>query len=224
MALKSSTKTVDVSSKSVLLMTLDVFRTDSSRYVPNPSVISFEKPNTTTDQPDIHKFGIKNSDSVESKNGSNIYILSMDLEPGKYKLRGISGHANAFPFLGTFFIPLHMDIQIQKNAVIYAGRVKAELRPRQGNEFRAGPALPLIDQSATGLSSGTFDVAVEDLSQEDISLFRTTYSALGNAKIDTALLPPFDRTKVQLWWENDYRSDPIVPVKQVAAPSSEVSR
>ncbi len=222
MALKSNTKTVDVSSKSVLLMTLDVFRTDSNRYVPNPSIISFEKPNTT-DKPEIQMFQIKSSDSVEKQDGRSVYMLSMDLEPGQYKLRGISGDANAFPFHGFFFVPLHMDIQIQKNAVTYVGRVKAELRPRQGNEFRAGAVVPLIDQSATGVSTGTFDVAIEDLSQEDISLFRTTYPALGNTKIDTALLPPFDRSKVQLWWENDYKSVPAIPVEEASTPSSKVS-
>lgn len=221
MALNSSSKTVDVSSKSVLLMTLDVFRSDSSRYAPNPLFVSFEKLNTS-DKSEIQRFQLKNADSTESKSGRDVYILSMDLEPGQYKLNGISGDANAFPFHGFFFVPLHMDIQIKKNSVTYVGRVKAELRPRQGNEFRAGAVIPLIDQSVTGVSSGTFDVAVEDFSQEDISFFRTTYPALGNTKIDTSILPPFDRSEVQIWWENNYKSDAKISVKQVSTPSTGV--
>ena len=212
MALKSNEKMVDVSSKSVLLMTLDVFRSDRSRFTPNPTIISFEKPNSTG-KSEILMFKLKDADTEESKNGRDVYILSMDLEPGQYKLRGITGDANAFPLHGFFFVPLYMDIEIQKNVVTYAGRVKAELRPRQGNEFRAGSVVPLIDQSITGVSSGTFDVAVEDLSQEDIPFFNKNYPALANTKINTALLPPFNRSQVQLWWENDYLSMPMVPAK-----------
>ena len=215
MALNSSSKTVDVSSKSVLLMTLDVFRTDGSRHHPNPKFINFEKPNGT-DKAEIKTFKLDDSDSLESKAGRDVYLLSVDLEPGQYKLTGITGDANAFPFHGFFFVPLLMDVSIQKNAVTYIGRVKAELRPRQGNEFRAGGVIPLIDQAVSGVSTGTFDIAVEDFSQEDIPFFRATYPALTKTEIHTDFLPPFDRAKVQLWWENGYKGDAQVPVKKVS--------
>ena len=215
MALKSNAKTVDVSSKSVMLVTLDVFRSDRSRFVPNPQIISFERPDATG-KPEVLMFKVSGADIEESNNGHYVYILSMDLEPGQYKLRGVSGDANAFPFHGFFFVPLNMDIQIQKNTVTYAGRVKAELRPRQENEFRAGSVVPLIDQAVTGVSSGTFDVAVEDLSRTDIPLFNKTYPALAGTKINTTLLPPFNRPQVQLWWEKDYVSMSTVPAVDVA--------
>ena len=213
MALNSDSKTLDVSSKSVLLMTLDVFRSDGSRHHPNPKSISFEKRNAT-DKAEIKTFKIEDADTLESKAGREVYLLSLDLEPGQYKLTGINGDANAFPFHGVFFVPLLMDVSIQKNVVTYIGRVKAELRPRQGNEFRAGGVIPLIDQAVSGVSTGTFDIAVEDFSKEDIPFFRTTYPALTKTEIHTDFLPPFDRAKVQQWWENDYKSDAQLPAKK----------
>lgn len=217
MALDKNSKAVDVSTKSVVLMTLDIYRTEPSRYVPNPFTISFEKPNGS-DKPEIQNFQLKDSDQTTSKDGHDIYLLSMALEPGQYKLNGISGDANAFPFHGFFFVPLLMDIQIQKNAVTYIGRVKAELRPRQGNEFRAGAVVPLIDQAVTGVPTGTFDIAVEDFSLEDIPYFQSTYPALSSTSISTALLPQFERSKAQRWWDGDTKTS----MKHESTPSQSV--
>lgn len=214
MAFDKSSKKIDVSSKSVLLMTVNVYRTEDSRYVPNPLFINFEKPNGS-EKSVIQSFRLQDADRIISKDGHDIYFLSMDLEPGQYKLSGISGNANAFPFNGFFFVPLLMDIEVQRNAVTYIGRLKAELRPRQGNEFRAGAVLPLIDQSVTGVSTGTFDIAVEDFSQDDIKYFKSTYPALSGTSINTVLLPPFDRPKVQHWWDGDTKNS----TKQESTPS-----
>ena len=81
------------------------------------------------------------------------------------------------------------------------GRVTARLRPRKEGEFRAGLVIPLIDQSVTGMSTGTWDVTVEDMLQKDLALFRANYPALGNVSIDSEPLPPFDRAVVQRWWD-----------------------
>ncbi|GAB3540962.1 hypothetical protein GCM10027343_10830 [Noviherbaspirillum agri] len=45
MAFDKESRTVDTSAKSVVLMTIDVSRSDESRYVPNPFVVKLEKPN-----------------------------------------------------------------------------------------------------------------------------------------------------------------------------------
>ncbi|MEO6688239.1 MAG: hypothetical protein ABIS07_01290, partial [Dokdonella sp.] len=107
------------------------------------------------------------------------------------------GSAAAFPFVGSFLVPLFMDFMVPAHAVTYVGHVKARLRPRQEGEFRAGPMIPLIDQAATGMSTGTFDVVVSDSSVEDISRFRTMFPALGDTPVANAPLPAFDRPRVQ---------------------------
>lgn len=203
MALNKSTKAVDVSAKSVVLMTLDIHRTTPSRYVPNPHWITIVKQPDGTNKAEAQNFNLSDSDTTTSKDGHKIYFISMALAPGQYKLNTIFGDANAFPFISNFYLALLMDVQVQKNAVTYIGRINAELRPRQGKEFRAGPVLPLIDQAVAGISSGSFDVAVTDFSQEDMAYFKSTYPALSNVTISTTLLPPFDRAKVQHWWDGD---------------------
>jgi hypothetical protein len=201
MAFDKTSTTVDVSSKSVLLMTLDLFRSDKNRYfTPNYFFVHVEKPNAQG-KDDRQNFEVEDADKIKTSGGRTIYLLRMAIEPGEYQLRGITGLAMAFPFTGTYFVPLLMDINVPKNAVTYIGRVKAELRPREENEFRAGPVLPLIDQAVTGISTGTFDIAIADMSQEDIAIFQSTFPALGNTPIKTAILPAFDRPKVQRWWE-----------------------
>jgi hypothetical protein len=203
MAFDRTATAVDVRAKSVVLMTLDVSRSDESRYVPRPLVVYFEKPNAT-DKAGRQNFKIDgDADMIKTAGGRDVYVLRMALEPGPYQVKGIFGKASAFPFNGFFFVPLLMDIEVPKAAVTYAGRVKAELRPRQGNEFRAGSVIPLLDQSATGISGGTFDVSLEDASQEDIGIFKANFPALSETAITTTLLPPFDRPKAQRWWEGE---------------------
>lgn len=73
------------------------------------------------------------------------------------------------------------------------------MRERQGNEFHAGPVIPLIDQAAVGASGGTFDVEVVDAESSDEALFRTRFPALRTATIHKAMPPAFDRPPTQKW-------------------------
>ena len=81
------------------------------------------------------------------------------------------------------------------------GHIEATVRERQGDEFKAGSSIPLIDQAVVGASGGTFDVAITDALSTDEALFRSKFPALTNVEIKRAILPPFDRLKAQQWWE-----------------------
>jgi hypothetical protein len=65
-----------------------------------------------------------------------------------------------FPFHGFFFAPLHEDLDVEPNSVVYLGQVDATAVERKDGELRAGPVIPLIDQAATGFSGGTWDISV----------------------------------------------------------------
>src|ERR1700684_2495830 len=89
MAFDKSSKTVDVSSKSVLLMTLNVSRSDDSRYVLHPRVVFIEKPNANN-KADRQNFKVdENADKITTNGGQDIYLLRMALEPGQYQLKGV---------------------------------------------------------------------------------------------------------------------------------------
>ena len=69
--------------------------------------------------------------TTTTTDGHTVYLMSMALEPGDYRLQGVSGMANAFPFLGGFFVPLLQDVHVPAQAIMYLGRVTAKLRPRK---------------------------------------------------------------------------------------------
>lgn len=202
MAVDKQTKVLDVNSKSIVLMTIDLSRPQPSRYIPHPLWIYFSKKGSQ-DRPERLGFRVDKDAGNTSSEIHNKFLLRVALEPGQYQLEAVFGNANAFPFNGFFLIPLLEDINILPNTVTYVGRVNALMRPRVGDEFRAGSVIPLIDQAATGVSGSTFDVTIVDASEEEIPEFKTEFSALANVDIQKAILPPFDRAKAQIWWETD---------------------
>ena len=131
----------------------------------------------------------------------NKYIFRARLKPGKYVVQGIFGYSGIFPVHGTFFMPLHCEIEAKKGEVIDLGKVIAHTRKRQGNEFRAGPLLPLLDQAVTGFSETTFVVQTEASQAADLKEMKILFPALRTAQIVEDPLPPFDREAAQKWWE-----------------------
>jgi hypothetical protein len=202
MAVNKQTKNVDVNSKSIVLMTLDLARPETSRYIPHPLSVFFTK---TDEQgkPLTQVFKVDDDAGSTDSKLDNKFLLRFALEPGQYEMSTVFGMAKAFPVVATFQIPLLMKINVSPKSVTYVGRVNALLRPRVGNEFRAGAVIPLIDQAVAGVSGGTFDITVVDASKEDIPEFKSTFTSLAATDIRTELLPPFDKSKVQSWWEND---------------------
>lgn len=118
----------------------------------------------------------------------------------------VTGSASAFPITSMFLVPLMADLQVKPNSVTYVGRVTAKLRDRVGGEFRAGPVIPLLDQAVSGMSGGTWDIAIENQGDKDIGLFRAAYPVLNKVTIDSAPLPAFDRAAVQRWWDGEVKS------------------
>ena len=207
MAFDKKSNSVDVSTKSVVLMAIDVSRPDKSRFEPVPFIVNIEKPNAQSKQ-DRQNFKLdKNADTVKTEEGHTLFLARMALEPGQYKLLAVTGFARAFPINGLFQVPLQTDLNVQPRSIVYVGRVTATLRSRESGEFRAGPLLPLIDQAVAGMSNSTWDVTLDDRSDKDLPLFRETFKAAESAPIVKSPLPPFDRVAVQRWWDHNSPKD-----------------
>ena len=206
MAFDKKSTSIDTKEKSVVLMTIDVSRSDGSRFVPEPFVAKFEKPGAQN-KDDRQNFRFSTDDSVQ-ENGHSVYLIRVALAPGDYKLGDVTGMARAFPINGVFVVPLGLDIKVKPNSVSYVGRVTAKLRDRVGGEFRAGPLLPLIDQSIAGMSGSTWDVSTDNMAEKDLAGFRATFPVLNNITIDTAPLPAFDRAAAQRLWDGDTKEAP----------------
>jgi len=96
---------------------------------------------------------------------------------------------------------MHETLKSAGQGVFYIGHVEATIRERQGNEFKAGPTVPLLDQAVAGASGGTFDIEISDQWDKDGPQFLAKFPTLSAVTVQKNILPPFDRAKAQQWWE-----------------------
>ena len=127
--------------------------------------------------------------------------MSFRLKPGEYEILGVRAAAGVFPVVAHFFAPLYTALRVQGPGVYYLGQMRATVRERQGDEFRAGPMFPPVHQMVAGASTGTFDVQILDEQARDERLFRSRFEQLRAVPVTAAVLPPFDRAKAQDRWE-----------------------
>jgi hypothetical protein len=202
MAFGDDAERLEPKSKPVLLMAVTLKNQYRTSIQPRMIVLHVEKPDAKEAR-DRLNFRVDEKSRIETDAAptGNTYLLRLPLEPGKYQLMGLSSMGRSFPITGLYFTPMHMPLEVKEGGVYYLGHVQATIRERQGNEFRAGPPLPLIDQALIGASGGTFDVEVIDDQPLDEALFRARFPVLRDVTIRKALLPAFDRAYAQKWWE-----------------------
>ncbi len=123
------------------------------------------------------------------------YLVSLPLKPGKHQLDHIYFTATGFMIKAYGGVPLGNYLDVKPGAVMYAGKIDATIRERQDGEVRAGSVIPLIDQSVTGLSSGTVDVEIKDAFDEDLKVFINEYPGLKKVKVEKSVMGPWVRPK-----------------------------
>lgn len=202
MAFQNDADRLTETSKPVYLMTATIKNNYRPSFQPRLLVVHVEKPGAK-EAADRLNFVMddKAKNETNSADTGNSYLLRLELAPGSYEIRGLTSLARSFPINGFFFVPLHSALESKDAGVFYLGHVTATVRERQGNEFRAGSAIPLIDQAIAGASGGTFEVEISDQFATDEAMFRAKFPALAGVKIIKAVLPGFDREKAQKWWE-----------------------
>jgi hypothetical protein len=202
MAFQDDDERLTEKSKPVYLMTATIKNTYKTSFQPRLLVVNVEKPGAK-EAADRLNFTMddKAKNETDSAETGNSYLLRLELDPGNYEIVGLTSLARTFPINGFFFAPLHSELEVKGNGVFYLGHITATVRERQGNEFKAGPSIPLIDQAIAGASGGTFDIAITDEFAVDEPAFRAKFPALSGVSITKAVLPAFDRVKAQQWWE-----------------------
>lgn len=202
MAFQNDADRLTAQSQPVYLMTVNIKNAYRVSFQPKLLVVNVEKPDAK-EAADRINFTMddkaKNESDVPSVGST--YMLRMGLDAGRYEIRGLTSLARGFPVQGVFFAPLHAPLESTGPGVFYLGHVAATVRERQGQEFRAGPPIPLIDQAVTGASGGTFDVVISDEWARDEAAFRAKFPALAGVTVQKALLPAFDRAKAQKLWD-----------------------
>ncbi|MFL6624737.1 MAG: hypothetical protein ACJ8NR_19270 [Sulfurifustis sp.] len=202
MAFEDDSYRMTETSKPVLLMTATIKNKYKTSYQPRLLVVNVEKPDAKDSSDRLNfKADEKARNETDSPDAGNSYLIRLELEAGRYQIMGLTSLATVFPVNGFFFAPLHSSIEVKERGVFYLGHVNATVRERQGNEFKAGPSIPLIDQAVVGASGGTFDIEITDNFATDEGVFRSKFPALAGVTIKKAILPAFDRAKAQQWWE-----------------------
>ena len=109
------------------------------------------------------------------------YLVSVDLEPGTYRIGRVRGESVLFPLIaGTFVFPMNLQFELEPKSLAYIGHIDMTNRKRLKGEPRSGPVIPLVDQAATGYAGGTFDIALSDRYDADVADFARTYPVLLN--------------------------------------------
>lgn len=185
----------------VYLMTATVKNAHKPGWQPEVLVLHVEKPEAK-EAADRINFLMDDKAVVTPtvKTDGFTYLMRMPLPAGQYQLVAMSAMVRSFPIISTFFVPLHTAVQSGAPGVYYLGHVTATVRERKGDEFKAGPTVPLVDQVVTGAATGTFDITITDEWASDEALLRGKFAQLADVPVQKAILPPFDRAKAQKWW------------------------
>jgi len=194
MALTKGQATIDTGKKSIALLSLKIANQHKPSCQPYiyGAVLCPQSETCSRPLPYLHKA----DDPIRSEDDSfKEYLLSFELENGAYVLQWLSARYS-IPILieAGGKVPLQMKIDIPPNKVSYLGHLDVVLRERKNDsETRAGSLFPLIDQAATGFSTGTFDVVVEDRFEEDMKLFVSEYPGLKIVTVEKSILPQWIR-------------------------------
>jgi hypothetical protein len=201
MAFSEGTPQAVKADKSVYLMSVTLKNSYKTSHQPKLYAVNVEKKNTGKSG-DAINFSIddKAREETDTVNGST-YFLRMELDKGEYLLEYMNSVSSSFPIHGGFTTPLVSTIVAGTPGVYYLGHVDATVRQRRGNEFKAGPTLPLVDQAIAGASSGSFDVDISDQWAQDEAKFKGKFPVLTSVSIQKNILPAYDRTAAQKWWE-----------------------
>lgn len=192
MALTKGQTDVDVTKKSIALLSVKI----SNQFKPNYQLDimgSLICPKSERCGHGSVKYFHKTNSSHRIKtveNSFNEYLLSYELESGKYNFHSIGAAYDHHGISGGGSVPLNFKIEIESNSITYLGHLDIVMREMKNNsEIRAGRVGPPWAQNpVVGAYTGTYDVVVEDRFDEDMKLFISEYPALKNVKVKKAIL------------------------------------
>lgn len=126
---------------------------------------------------------------TEVENESKDYLFSLAMDPGVATLTNFVLVSRVFPVNGTGVLPFQVPVDFPANSIVYIGNLDVSIVPREEEQPRAGSVIPLIDQSVTGFSSGTYEVDVSDNYDEDLALLMDNYPYLSGREVIKVMLP-----------------------------------
>lgn len=115
------------------------------------------------------------------------YLVSIDMEPGAYRIGNVTG-AGYDPLVNyTFEFPLGARFDLPPNGVVYLGHVTMTNRERKEGEPPSGSSFSLVSQAVAGYSNGTMDITIVDRADEDLPAFTKAFPVLRGCQIQRAI-------------------------------------
>ncbi len=132
MAFQDDNERVTEKRNPVFLMTAAFKNTYKTSFQPRLLVVHIEKPDAKK-KADRLNFTMdeKAKNEMDSVDSGNSYLLRLELEPGKYEIRGLTSRASTFPIHGFFFTPMHSPIEAKGPGV---SSILATLTPQYGSD------------------------------------------------------------------------------------------
>ena len=116
--------------------------------------------------------------------GTNAYLVTQQIQPGKYTISTIYGMAHKFPIIGNIDFSVDAPFEVAPNSVIYLGRVSAvNVERKNKDDQSAGGVIPIIDQAISGYGNGTLNVVLKDNYEEDVKILKREYIAIQNLDV-----------------------------------------
>ncbi len=197
MALKYKMQSLDTSKESIVLFTVR----GANGLVPgNPLIVENINVKATVSG---KKFGFRVDESYSCNSyNSKVYfggkfaycdnLISLKLPPNKYMISQILGRGE---WMGTFFVDLKIDFDLEPNTIVYLGRIEMINRKRNEGEKKSGYILPVYDQAMGGFAGGTMDILISDSYDEDVGMFKLYYPVLKNYTVNKGIMKPEEENK-----------------------------
>lgn len=188
-ALGEAGRTLDLNDGSILLFTVSLKNNSYPNTKMTVGSVLLSDPSGDVDSNQYKLVG----KAVRNTSGT-VQFIAIKLQTGNYKLISLNGSARGGLFAGNFNVPIFQTLYVPIGKIMYLGRINATNRKRRNSdEVRSGSVIPVIDQAALGLSTGTFDVEILDKYDEDTLLSTNVFPALYAKKIERDILPAWQR-------------------------------
>ena len=129
-----------------------------------------------------------------NKEGPTEALVSFQLMPGTYRLKGVGGGCTKALTSGHFDFPFDIPFTVNPGEYVYMGRIEMTNRERVSkDEIPSGGKFPLLDQSISGFGRSTFDVNVIDNFDQDIDAFKAKFPVIANQEIRKRILPQWKK-------------------------------
>ena len=185
MPLQEQATSIDLSKQTILVGKVNIKNKNAKNWQPDllSVVIKKDDKSITYNQPTLV--------SKVPKEGKE-FLFSLAAEPGAAELSFMQFLSRALLIQGAAELQFKQELNFPDSGIVYIGNIDATIVKRKEGEPRAGSVIPLIDQSVTGFSSGTFIVDVTDNYEEDVQLIREKYPYLKDQEITKMILPKWE--------------------------------